>query len=59
MDGTIQQNSAVLYGAGGLDPVGDRAHKQDDTTGGSPLWQGEEHLTSLEGRDLLQLDFMS
>lgn len=57
--GTIQQNSTVLYRAGRLDPVRDRAHKQGNTTEGSPLWQGEEHLTALEGRDMLQLDSVS
>lgn len=59
MDDIIQQNGAVLHMAVGLDPVGDRAHRQRHIRERSPLWQGEEHLTALEGRDLLQLDFMT
>lgn len=59
MDGIIQQNGTVLHMAVGLDPVGDRAHRQRHIRERSPLWQGEEHLTALEGRDLLQLDFMT
>jgi len=39
MDGTFQQNGAVLNRAVGLDPVGDmgRAHKQRNIREGSPL----------------------
>lgn len=50
MDGTSQQNGAVLHRAVGRDPVGDtdRAHKQGNIREGSPLWLGEEHLTALE-----------
>lgn len=54
---SAEQPSSVR--AGRLHPVGDRAHEQGEIREGSPLWQGEEHLTDLEGRDLLHLDFMS
>lgn len=61
MGGTFQQNGTLLHRAVGQDPVGDagRAHKQGDVREGSPLWQGEDHLTALEVGDSLQLNFMT